>query len=428
MQGRNANALNVVYYEGATIITTPENYITTTTQTIRVEVVEPSGCTYESSFDVVIDSSFVLQLDAGRNPLDPNQRMEICDEEELLGGTYVVDGLRLVTAEELTDYYFSNFTGGTISYFEPGGRDFDFNTAVSNTVNLETRATSLNNCDSNVVPITVTILSPPSGITNNNQLDPLRACGIEVLPGVYQASFDLTQNVITGNDPLSDLSISYHRTLLEAQQGLQPLASTYQNDIAISGETNTQIIYVRIHKNSTPSCPVFRQFELRPDYLITENTNLGRLEDLVLCETTDGSGEADFYTQLSLTSNDFNASLFYRARYFEALDGSGNLDLSTEVDFSTISTYIKPNNTNLFVLIENIDANLPPCSRIATVTLYVDPITTLNPTSTVYEFCGDTSGQVTGFPTLINDDLYAEVVNADDTVTLLYYDSLVDAL
>jgi gliding motility-associated-like protein len=97
--------------------------------------------------------------------------------------------------------------------------------------------------------------------------------GVHYLPIAYQPEalvicdderndgvelFDLTtQNTfILNGQSQSDHSISYHLTLEEAQEGINPLTNNFSNTV------NPQIIYVRVENINSPDCYSITNFEL----------------------------------------------------------------------------------------------------------------------------------------------------------------------
>ncbi len=433
VQIANIGAISQVIYSDQSNVTiaNPTSYIGTDGEVVSFEATFATGCVGTGSFRIRERALTTIVPD--RDPNNPNERFQVCDEEEIVANVGQFDGDVLLTADDLTDYYFATLTSGTIEYFEnaAGTLSIDFDTFIfRGDTQITARVTGDDGCVSDPVALSVEVLVPPSGVPS--ALAPIRACGIETQlgSGVYIANFDLTERIPTANEPIS---VTFHRDAQDAMRevvvGEITNPTSFQNDESLA---NTQEIFARIVRVDTPNCPLVRNFQLQPYFPITENEAF--LGDLYLCEeqqnTSTSLPEADFLPLIK--ANIFDPITLipqYDIRIFE--DRNRTQEIIVPVAIST-ETFFASEETSVFI---EISANqtlppgdrLPDCTQVYELLLFVNNLGTINAPTTEVTVCGDSEGVFQGILTEFTDVVATEI-NTNPNIQLRYYESMADAL
>lgn len=417
------------------LIATPTNYTGIDGELINFEITFASGCSGSGSF--LLEESVLpdINVDFDKNPNDPNQRLEVCDNEVPGAITGIVDGKYFSNADEITAHYFENtLTAGTdvsFLYFEdPSGTvPIDFLTfEFENTTQISMRYINNEGCLSTTpISLTLSVNSPPSGV--RNELEPIRACGVEVNPDIYRATFDLTTRTPSADEPVQ---VTFHENVADADREdvFQPIPnpSTYMN---MENPMNQQVVYARVVNTSAPGCPIVREILLFPDFLITDNEPF--LNDLYLCEEQKNTStllpEADFLPILKSDVFDpIRINTLFNIRVLEGSPTGPEIIIPTTI---TTETYFASEDTSVFIEISSNQSPLsgvpyPVCTRVYELKLYVDPLGMINtPTSQVL-VCGDDNGVFQGLVSEFNAILANEITMAAN-IELRYYATIAEA-
>ncbi|MBO3118043.1 PKD domain-containing protein, partial [Winogradskyella sp. DF17] len=237
----------------------------------------------------------------------------------------------------------------------------------TNTVNPQSIFVRLENANNeNCSDVTTLELLVSSGFT----LDPpdnLVLCDDLSEDGVED--FDFTQQTIDILAPFSNVTLSYHLNLNDAENDVAPLPNTYQN------VTNPQTIFVRVEDDTNPLCYATNSFSIEVLGLptVTTVTPLSECDD-------DADGLVPF--QLSIKTN-------------EILGGQTDVDVSYHETFVGAETetaeifdgYINTtaNNQTVFIRLEDTNTG---CYNVTTLDLEVLPNPIAN-APTDFEVCDD---------------------------------------
>lgn len=104
--------------------------------------------------------------------------------------------------------------------------------------------------------------------------DDLIVCDDESNDGAGQFDLDANYNQVLGSQSASDFSVRYYENLIDAQNGVNPLGTTYTN------ETNPQTIYVRIENVAESSCYDLTSFSL----VVRQQPQINLEEKYIICE------------------------------------------------------------------------------------------------------------------------------------------------
>lgn len=427
----NNGSINQFTYSDSSnnAIANPASYSATDGAVVNFEVEFSTGCIGQGNF--VLRERMLPIITPDRDPNNPDERLEICDIETFdANNLSKIDGIIILTETELTNYYFPSVNTGTINYFQntAGTIDLPPDFEFSGTTNITARFTDDEGCQSDVIPLTVTVKSPPSGIPA--VLEPLRACGIEEAPDIYRATFDLTENIPVANEPIS---VTFHEAFDDAnrEEVFQPIANStsFRNTPA---PLNQQEIFARIVNASNPNCPIIRPFQLLPYFTITENLPL--LGDIYLCEeqvnSSSGLIEADFLPELKANVFDpINTNPFFNVRILQTSATGPELAIP---DTITSETYFVSEDTSVFIEISSNQSlpsstvPYPVCTEVYELKLYVNPLGTINTPTTEVFVCGDSEGVFRGIVSEFTDKIALEIT-ANANIQLQYYSTLTEA-
>ena len=225
--------------------------------------------------------------------------------------------------------------------------------------------------------------------------------------------FDIasTENEITGG--VAGLSVTYHETLSNAENGVNELSSPYNNIVA-----NTQTIYVRIESETIATdCAT-----IVPLVLIVNPTP--QIEDPTPLEVCDDA-LADGFAQFDLTTK--NAEILdgldaaqYIVSYYE-------LEADAEVPTNVIATPAAYTNTVAFnqTLWVRVDDTVNGCFKITSLDLIVNALPVLvQPTELTLCDVDNSGDEMEAFNL---EDANAEILNGQTGITLTYYETQADA-
>lgn len=257
--------------------------------------------------------------------------------------------------------------------------------------------------------------------------------------------FDLTDQdlVITMGDPA--LSVTYHGTLLNAQNGILTFPNPYVNDHRymdypiidpIAPNYGTGGVWARVESSTSNEINIF-PFALEVRFFPVGNSP----SSLYICDDTIPDGINSFDLTVveaevlgNLSPNGFD--LYYYENLADAIM-AGDLAI-TNPDFSQAI----PNPTNFqnnstpqtiyILLVSNANGSIPPnpnsaegCYDIVTLTLWVLPNPNPNQNPDPLEACdGDNDGIYSDWDLTLAD---ADIINGETDVSVFYWDTLAEA-
>ena len=310
-------------------------------------------------------SGLVLELSVVNVPdVDPPTPLEVCDTDG--------DGFALFDLTSKDMEIMGNDPSITVSYHETlldaQEGTFALSSPYANIVaDLQTvwaraeftAAPNDNGCFT-VVPLDLVVLESP---TVPLVLDPLVACE----PGGV-AVFDLTERegeILDGQDPLL-YTVSYHETLVGAQQGTGAIAVP----TAYTNMGNPQTVYVRVSGNAN-ACAATGEFQIE----VREPPVALQPEPLVVCD--DLGVENDGIAVFDLTVKDTEISgggigigVGYYLTAQDAQDGTNAIDPATAYENRDPVTGGAINPQTIFV---RVDDAVGDCSGFTSMTIRVRP-------------------------------------------------------
>lgn len=210
------------------------------------------------------------------------------------------------------------------------------------------------NPDNNEVSENVSIIDP---VIANPPID-IEEC--DDISNDQVASFDLTINtpLVVGNQ--NDVSVSYHQSLNDAENG-SPLISTPSN---YNNGPNPEEIFIRVTSNQDPDCYETTSFFITVNYLPV----IGNPDDLILCDDFSNDELAVFdLTENSslLLNNQPNSSLSYHLT-------SSDANLNSNAITNTSNFENTSNPQTIYTRLENV--NHPECYTTTSFMLNVNSI------------------------------------------------------
>ncbi len=219
--------------------------------------------------------------------------------------------------------------------------------------------------------------------------------------------FDLTSvidNVLQG---LTGLTVSFHESLFDAQNNLNPIADpeNYQNTVP-----NFQVIYIRV-QDETTGCYAITALELHSNIIqsgfdfeafsVCDDDSNNGIEDFDLVEVEDAleDGYTEFETVFFLTEDD--------------RDNNAN-PLDKTVPFT-----VSDNGTTIYATVVS-----GACIEFVTVLLEIAPAVVIEPQSA--DYCDDNNND--GFTTLIMDTFNSVASQGVQAANVKYYLTEQDAI
>jgi gliding motility-associated-like protein len=235
--------------------------------------------------------------------------------------------------------------------------------------------------------------------------DPLEYCDPDN-DGFGEFTLTDADSQITGGNPSGNLQVTYHYLLEDAQNGVNPLASPYLNDVPF-----TQIVYVRLLDEST-GCYGTTTLEL----IVLPSPQIIQPSDLALCDQ-DGDGIEVFDLTVSESEllNGLDPLLYSIAYYQDA-------GLTIPIVDPTTYANIPPSPQTIYIVVEDI-ANQCKSQTILQLWVYLSPV--LVP-PLPYELC-DLITQDDGFESFDLESKTAEITGGDFTISITYHQTQADA-
>ncbi|MDB2599449.1 choice-of-anchor L domain-containing protein [Flavobacteriaceae bacterium] len=270
---------------------------------------------------------------------------------------------------------------------------------------IEDDMTPITGCYS-TTPMDLVVVGPPAATTPSN----LEFCDADA-DGFGVFTLTDADAEITGT--LSNLAISYHETLSDAENNLFPIIGDYNNIVQYQ-----QTIYVRV-EDTTISTDCFTYLEL----LIVVN-DIPQIETepsaLEVCDNdTDGFGLFD----LSLANEEILNGLDpldFEVTYYETSENAtlGENPIATPLAYTNVSPFTQ----DIYVRVENIATE---CYNTTALTLIVNELPVLIQPDPL-ELCDDnnTGDEVEEF-TL--EDSLAQVLNGQTGISITFHETQEDA-
>lgn len=227
--------------------------------------------------------------------------------------------------------------------------------------------------------------------------------------------FDLTSkdDEITGGD--ATLTVTYHETLADAENNVNPVSSPYSNIV-----NNVQTLHARVESTIIATdCETIVQLQL----IVNPTPQLGAtpLSPLEICDdsSADGFGQFDLTTKIPEILQNLNDPTLYSVSFYinetDADDGIG-----------PIANPLNYTNNNAFsqIIWVRVEDNTTGCYKLTTLQLIVNALPVLvqpNP----LELCdiNNPGDEVEAF-TL--DDAADEILNNQSGIGLMFFETQVD--
>ena len=407
LNGQDPLTYVVTYYETQADADAPMNVIGSPTtynsisnpQTIHVRVEDASNptCYGYTTFNLIVNPlpSFVVPT-----------ALEVCDD-----GT--PDGLTLIDLTlKNTEISGNNANYSVTYYLTQLDADSGLNALAipyMNTSNPQTIYVRVQDIGTGCYGTTTLDLVVEQAPVANTPT-PLEYCDPDS-DGFGVFTLEDSENEITGGDPA--LNVSYHETMADADNNVNPLVSPYNNIVA-----NTQTIYVRV-ESATISTDCATIVEL---ILIVNPTP--QIEDPTPLEECDDAS-ADGFAQFDLTSKDSEVldgldPLQFIVTYYET---QVNADAGVLAIVNPLAyTNTTPFNQILWVRVED---NVNGCYKLTTLELIVNALPVLvQPTP--LELC-DINNPGDEMEAFTLEDSSDEILNGQTGISLSYYQTQLDA-
>ncbi|NRA93049.1 MAG: hypothetical protein HRU26_10285, partial [Psychroserpens sp.] len=284
--------------------------------------------------------------------------------------------------------------------------------------------------DANILPgetnATLTVSSPNSGIYSvevtdqsctltedveltffpNPLINPITdyiLCDDAVLDNFTEFNLSTKNAEVIGAQ--TDVTITYHISQTDANDGLNPLPNLFTNTV------NPQTIFVRIESTNNTNCFVTTTF----DVLVSSGISLTQPDDLVLCDDISADGFESFNLD-SQTATIIGAQTDVTLTFhLTQADADTNANAITSPYTNTV------NPQTIFVRVENDFNTL--CFETLSFDLIVNPGPSIL-VPTPLEVCDDDTD---GFNVFTLEDANAEIINGQPNVVVSYYETLADA-
>ncbi len=412
--GQNAEEVIITYHESQLDADTGFNalaspYTVNDEETIYVRVEVEDGDPFVTAC-YISNINFTLTVEPRPVFIAPEDLI-VCDDD----GT--IDGLTTIDISVQTETIAAGIPENVVTYhISQEDADSGENTLeeLYTTVTpdlqtifarIEDDMTPITGCYS-TTPMDLVVVGPPAATTPSN----LEFCDADA-DGFGVFTLTDADAEITGT--LSNLAISYHETLSDAENNLFPIIGDYNNIVQYQ-----QTIYVRV-EDTTISTDCFTYLEL----LIVVN-DVPQIETepsaLEVCDNdTDGFGLFD----LSLANQEILNGLDpldFEISYYETLDNANaeTNPITTPLAYTNVSPFTQ----DIYVRVENIDTE---CYNTTALTLIVNELPVLIQPDPL-ELCDDnnTGDEVEEF-TL--EDSLAQVLNGQTGISITFHETQEDA-
>ena len=193
------------------------------------------------------------------------------------------------------------------------------------------------------------------------------------------ATFDLStkDNEALGSQPVSDFSVSYFETMLDAENNTNEIGPSYTNLV------NNQEIFAKVYPNNNPGCYAITSFFLIVDLQPTANP----VSDYMICDDASNDGIETF----DLSIKDVEILGTQSTTDFGMLYFLNNTDAINHVNDLPTTYTNTVNNQEIFVKIFNL--NNTDCYVITSFFLIANPQPVAN-TIADYSICENDSNMV----------------------------------
>lgn len=396
----NAIDVTVTYYE-----TQPEAEIgnmadalmspydsTSANQTVFVRVETDLGCVNFATINLQ-----VIDAPIANTPTN----LQACDDAN--NGISVFD---LTEAE--AEIIVGNTQAVQVSYYmleaeaEAGSPEITDPTVFENTVAnnqiVYARVDSNGTDCFNIAPINLEVFDVPVLET----VQPLEVC--DDISNDGEAQFNLDSQTPLLLNGATDVTISYHASMNNAEDDTNPLTSPYTNT------DSPQTIYVRAENNFNTECISISTFEI----LVTPVPFIVNPSPLEVCDDgiPDGITSIDLSLKNSeITANNSNYTVSYHISQADADNDANPLAIPYT---NTVNGQI------VFVRVEDINLG---CFNTTTLELSVEQAPTAN-SPTPLEYCDPDSDGFGLFDLTSKDD---EITGGDTTLSVSYHETMADA-
>jgi gliding motility-associated-like protein len=234
------------------------------TQVLFVRVTDVNtGCVSFTSLEleVILQAEFIVTEDI------PD--LLVCDTDD--AATFNLTEIEPIAVNDPGDFNITYHTSQSDA--DNGANPVANPTSFQNTETLQTlwirvsTLNSLDNCfDTASFQLVVGNLPIPG------QPEKLEACD-EDFDGIEVFDLSIQNEIIINGLPADENTISYHKTIFDAENDLNAL------DVNFSNENNPQTIYARLENNSSPQCFTITSFEIE----VLESPFIESNEDLIIC-------------------------------------------------------------------------------------------------------------------------------------------------
>jgi gliding motility-associated-like protein len=253
---------------------------------------------------------------------------------------------------------------------------------------------------------TITVGSSPT----INPVAPIAVCDDLTNDGVEEFDFTTLNASILGAQDPTMLSVTYHLTLTDAQNGTNPLVFPYTNT------DQCEDIFVRVADNANPDCNATSSFQI----CVNSQPEANQPNPMITCDPDgDGTEIYDLSTQITEILGTQNASDVNITFHIDAND-AGN-------DINPLPTnYSGSDEEFIFVRVESTESG-NDCFAITSFQLFLDPLPVAN-TVTDITVCDDASND--GTESFDLNALDSQVLGTQDPTlfTITYHNDPGDAM
>ena len=359
---------------------------------VRIEDID-SGCLAFTSFNLIVNSLPDI--------VSPGN-VQLCDDD-------VADGSTTMDLNDLDSGITQGDTNLAVTYhYTQADANDGINPIPQPYVNTNPNETifirvinSTTGCVSNT-SFTLEILERPD--VDPQSIRDISACEDD---GDGFASFDFTETLNDLLASLSDVTITFHLSSEDAENGVNPIGdiTNFENTVA-----ETQTIFIRIEDDTT-GCYTVVTLNLYANILVSETD----FTEATVCddETADGIAEFDL---VSVASNMVNNIDNVTVTFYET---QADLDAEINPIDQTTAYQVTSSPHTIFVKLE-----IPNCERDGEITLVINPPVVLTPIATI-DYC-DTDDD--GFTSIELAELDATVLNGMTDVSNRYFLTETDAI
>lgn len=362
---------------------------------IRVEEIGLESCFETAQFDLVV------------NPLPQlvvSTPLEVCDD-----GT--PDGTTQIDLTEKDDEIRGGNMDYTITYYlNQADADSQTNplpipyTNISNPQTVVARGQDINTGCHSTVDLELKVLPSPSANTPSE----LPICDPE---SDGFGNFMLTDRDLEISGGVSGVTVSYHETLSDAEDEINPLASPYTNT-----QINTQIVFARVEN---PSISTFCATIVELVLVVNPTPQLMDPTPLPVCDDdTDQFAQFDLTDKTAEFLNAVSAADVSISYYETQVDAENEtFEIGTPTDYRNLSNY-----QTIWI---RVAYNTTGCETLTSLELIVNPLPVfLNPS--LLPLCDD-NAPGDGREAFTLEDRTAEILNGQTGLDVSYFLNPLDA-